>query len=281
MPMALLALIAMPFGLEAQPLLVMGWGLDAMMAIAAFVARLPGAVILLPAFGLMPLLLIVLGGLWLLLWRGNWRFAGLLPIAAGLAAAPFAARPDIWIDREGQVIAVRLKDGSLSAPKTRKGEFSLKAWLEADGDGRAPRDVAKGVGFQCDEQSCLAMVRGRIVSHVLHPGAFADDCRRAAVLISSLPVTGPCPALRVIDAHDLWEKGAQTISFAEDSGLAGGAAPVRVETVAEGRGARPWATVRHRRELIAPAPSGPEITASSGKDGEGASAPAGLEAAFQ
>jgi hypothetical protein len=112
--------------------------------------------------------------------------------------------------------------------------------------------------------------------------ALADDCRRAAVLISSLPVTGPCPGPRVIDAHDLWEKGAQTISFGEDARSGGSAAaPLRVETVAEGRGARPWAPVRHRRELIAPAPSEPEITASSGKDAESASGSAGAVAASQ
>jgi competence protein ComEC len=229
MPMALLTLIAMPFGLEAWPLIAMGAGIDAMLAIAAWVSRLPGAVILLAAFDLTPLLLMLFGGLWLLIWRTGWRLAGLVPIAAGLALAPFAARPDIWIDREGQVIAVRLKDGSLSAPKSRKGEFSLKAWLEADGDGRAPRDVAKGAGFQCDEQSCLALVGGRIVSHVFHPGALADDCRRAVILIATMPVTEPCPGPDVIiDARELWEKGAQTIILGRGPGAAfapGGGSP--------------------------------------------------------
>jgi competence protein ComEC len=34
MPMALLTLLAMPFGLEAGPLLAMGWGIESMVAIA-------------------------------------------------------------------------------------------------------------------------------------------------------------------------------------------------------------------------------------------------------
>lgn len=229
MPMALLSLVAMPFGLEAWPLIAMGWGIDMMLGVAGIVAGLPGASIPVPAFGLPPLLAMVGGGLWLLLWRGTWRFAGLVPIAAGLAAAPFAPRPDIWIDREGQVIAVRMADGRLSAPKTRKGEFSLKAWLESDGDARKPREAAKGEGFQCDEHSCLALVRGRIVSHVFHPAALADDCRRASVLIASIPVTEPCPApLVLIDARDLWEKGARTVFLGGSAGasgrVAGGAA---------------------------------------------------------
>ncbi len=258
MPMALLALVAMPFGLEGGPLLVMGAGIDIMLGVASFVSRLPGAVILVPAFDLAPLLLMVFGGLWLLLWRGGWRIWGLVPIAAGLAAAPFAARPDIWVDRDGQVIAVRLKSGTVSAPKSRKGAFSLKTWLEFDGDGRNPREVAKGAGFQCDEQSCLALVRGRIVAHVFHPGALADDCRRASVLIASLPVTEPCagPEL-VIDSRDLWEKGAYVVRFAPGSGAAADA--IVAENVAEARGVRPWVVVRHRRELIQPAPEAPQV----------------------
>jgi competence protein ComEC len=256
MPMALLALIAMPFGLEAWPLALMGLGIELMLAVAAFVAGLPGAVIAVPAFGLPVLLLMVSGGLWLILWRGGWRYWGLVPIAGGLALAPFGAHPDIWVDRDGHVIAVRGRDGRLTAPKTRKGEFSLRAWLESDGDARAPREAAKGEGFQCDEHSCLALVRGRLVSHVTHPAALADDCRRAAVLISPLPVLGDCPAPAVvIDARDLWENGAHTIRFGER---------LLLRKVTQSRGVRPWVAIRRRRDVIPPTAPEPK------RDGEGA-----------
>lgn len=250
MPMALIALIAMPFGLEAVPLRVMDWGIGVMLKVANFVASLPGAVISVPAFSLSALLAMAAGGLWFVLWRGRWRYFGLMPVAAGLAAAPFAERPDVFVDREGYLIAVRMKDGQLFAPKTRKAEFSMRAWLEADGDARPPREVMKGSGFQCDEQSCLALLRGKILSHVTHPAALADDCRRAAVVVSPLPVAQPCPhPAAVIDARALWEKGAHAL-YIEPGGI-------RVETVAESRGRRPWVTVRSRRELIAPAPAEP------------------------
>jgi len=261
MPMALLTLAAMPFGLEAGPLTLMGWGIEAMIAVARFVSGLPGAVIPVPDFPLTALLLMVGGGLWLLLWRGRWRLWGLLPIAAGLAVAPFAARPDIWIDREGVVIAMRMKDGRLSAPKTRKGEFSLKVWLEGDGDMRTPKEVAKGNGFQCDEQSCLGLLAGRIVSHVTHPGALGDDCRRAGVLITPLPAGENCTGPDVvIDAGALWEKGAHTIRI--------GPGGIVVQSVAESRGKRPWVIVRHRRELIRPAPDAPIAAGKSRRDME-------------
>ncbi len=49
MPAALAALIAMPFGLEALPLWVMGWGIEAMVWVAHRVAEIPGAVLRVPA----------------------------------------------------------------------------------------------------------------------------------------------------------------------------------------------------------------------------------------
>lgn len=49
MPAALVALILMPLGLEALPLKVMGWGVDAMLWTAERVASLPGAVLHVPA----------------------------------------------------------------------------------------------------------------------------------------------------------------------------------------------------------------------------------------
>ena len=59
MPMALISLILMPFGLEALPLAAMGVGIEAMVAIGEWVARLPGAVSVLPAISGTALLLMV------------------------------------------------------------------------------------------------------------------------------------------------------------------------------------------------------------------------------
>ncbi len=50
MPMALLALIAMPFGLEAWPLHAMGFGIELMVMTAQRVASWPGAVSILPQY---------------------------------------------------------------------------------------------------------------------------------------------------------------------------------------------------------------------------------------
>ena len=49
MPLAVLAFALMPFGLEAWALAPMGWGIDAIIWVAKWVAALPGAAIAVPA----------------------------------------------------------------------------------------------------------------------------------------------------------------------------------------------------------------------------------------
>src|SRR5260221_14139961 len=79
----LLALLAAPFGLDGPLWWLMGEGIDRMIAVALFVAGLPGAVGRMAAFGVGPLLLGT-GGL-VVLWLGKTpvRFIG-----AGLVVAP-------------------------------------------------------------------------------------------------------------------------------------------------------------------------------------------------
>lgn len=255
MPMALLTLLVMPLGLEAWPLYIMDFGIRVMMLIAEAVAALPGATIAVPAFRDAALLLMVAGGLWLAIWAGRWRYWGLAAVGAGLALAPFTERPDIWIARDGRVVAVRGKAGEMAVADTRKGTYQLASWMEADGDIRAPKDARKGGPFVCDTQSCIAMVKGRLVSHVLEPAALVDDCGRAAILVASFAMRERCTGPRVvIDLGDLRERGAHTLALRRGEMV--------VHTVAEGRGVRPWVLRYHRREII------PAVAAEAKPEGD-------------
>ena len=104
--MALISLIVMPFGLEAWPLYAMGFSIELMVGIGEWVASLAGAVTVLPSISGTALLL-VLGGLWLCLWQTRTRAFSLVIIAAGLALAPQANRPDVLIERDGAIAALR------------------------------------------------------------------------------------------------------------------------------------------------------------------------------
>jgi competence protein ComEC len=245
MPAMIVALMAMPFGLDEWPLKVMGFGIDVMMMLAKWVASLPGALIPVPAFPFAALLIMICGGLWLMIWRRPWRLFGLAVIGVGLALTSIHNRPGILVDRDAKVVAIRDKDGKLQAPKSRRAFYTIAQWLKADGDGRKPKDASTGAGWQCDAYSCLALVKGKLVSFIAKPDAIHDDCERAAVLIAPMDIRQPCPAPKIIlDRVTLWEKGAASIAIAD--------ARMTLRTASEWRGVRPWSPARHRREVIPP-----------------------------
>jgi len=247
MPAMIVALIAMPFGLDEWPLRVMGWGIDAMMTVARWVASLPGSLVFVPGFPFAALFVIICGGLWLIVWRRPWRLFGLAAIGAGIALTSIHYRVDIYVDRDAKVVAVRGKDGKLQAPKSRRAFYTIAQWLKAEGDERQPKEASMGAGWQCDAYSCVTLVKGKLVSFIAKPDAIREDCERVAILIAPMDILQPCPAPKIIlDRGALWERGSATI---EISG-----AGLILHTASERRGVRPWSPARRRREVIPPEP---------------------------
>ena len=234
MPAALAALVAMPFGLEAAPLRLMGLGIDAMVWCAHAVASLPGAVGRVPAIPTHAFVLIVAGGLWCALWGTRWRLLGVVPIALGLMLAPTAPRPDVLVGRGATLVAVRGADGKLSALAGRSSAFELARWLEHDGDGRPAAEAGKGAAFRCDREGCVTRVKGLVLAVANSAGALRDDCARARILVRRFARHKGCrPEGTTIDIDDVSRRGAHALT------IEGG--KVRLDTVAGTRGDRPWA----------------------------------------
>ncbi|HWK39410.1 MAG TPA: ComEC/Rec2 family competence protein [Hyphomicrobium sp.] len=241
MPAALAALVVMPLGLEVIPLSVMGWGIDAMVWVAFRVAELPGAVINVPAIPTIAFLLMVAGGLWLVLWQTRWRLAGFAVIAAGIALAPTLRMPDLLIGRDGALVAVRGAGGELSAIGASRSSFELQRWVEHDGWRSGIETAVRGATFNCDGIACAATVSGIPLAVVRHPAAFAEDCRRAGILVSELVSPRDCTGPKtVVDFFAARRQGAHAIYIDPDG-------TIRVETVAGVRGMRPWSMPPERR----------------------------------
>jgi competence protein ComEC len=75
------------------------------------------------------------------------------------------------------------------------------------------------------------------VALVRTESALAEDCWRADVVISAVPVRIRCPAPGgVVDRFDVWRDGAHAVWLASDR--------IRIESVAGRRGDRPWVLKR-------------------------------------
>jgi competence protein ComEC len=239
MPMAVLSLLAMPFGLEAWPLRAMGLGIELMVGAGQWVASWPGAVTVLPRISGQALALIVLGGLWLCLWRTRARALGLVIAAFGIALAPGGERPDVLIEREGATAALRAQSGNLVFPPATAAGYSVDNWLLADGDDRDVAAASPEEGaFRCDSLGCIGTVKGKIVALIRHEGAVEEDCRIADIVIAPFTIGQRCRAARVIvDRRVLKAEGAHALYI---EGLS-----IRTETVAASRGRRPWVPDRN------------------------------------
>ena len=213
MPAGLLALVAMPFGFDAPLWRLMGVGIDWMVAVAVWVANLPGAVGHVPAFGVGAVLLATAGLVVVCLLRSPLRFAGAGFVVAGCAVAMMAARPDVMVSAGGDVVAVRGADGRLSAVKFGSDTLSVREWLAADGDARLPNDRAVAAGFACDPDGCVArLANGAAVAVSRAAAAFADDCTRAVLIVTLRVAPTDCAAM-VLDRTTLRSNGAMALTY--------------------------------------------------------------------
>ncbi|WP_137392010.1 ComEC/Rec2 family competence protein [Rhodoligotrophos defluvii] len=247
MPFLLVSLLLMPVGLEFPPLVVAGIGIDGLIRIANAVAALPGAASMIPVQPIGAILLILAGILWLCLSRTLLRFAGLAPILAGLALAPHGARPDLLVEREGRIIALRNEAGLLALSDGRRGRFAAKVWLARDGDEASHGDAARREGLACEKRNCTGLLRGEIaLAYVNEPDALRLVCRHARVVIVPFRADNrDCPSAEVfIDRRVLLAEGAHRIDREADGRLT-------VATARRAAGRRPWVIENHRQAWAA------------------------------
>jgi competence protein ComEC len=207
MPAGLLGLAAMPFGLDGVFWNLMGLGIDWMIVVTVWVAALPGAIGRMAAFGAGPLVLATIGIVLLGLLRTPLRWLGAGALVAATLWAVVVRQPDILVSGDGHSVAVRDRDGQLRVMRSTKDAFLVREWLAADADSRVATDPALSNGVSCDPDGCVVeMAGGRLVALALQPEALADDCVRAAVIVTSRQAPVDCGAL-VIDQERLRRQG--------------------------------------------------------------------------
>ncbi|CUW40710.1 ComEC [Magnetospirillum sp. XM-1] len=254
MPWALVMFVLMPLGLESLALVPMGWGVEGVNRVAVWVASWPSSAVTLPILPLWAMVTFTLGGSWLCLWRGRWRWWGVLPMAAALASMAFARPPDLLVDGRGDGMAVRAGDGTLLL-NGKGGRILKDTWSRRAGPAASERWPKKSSSrdgrLRCDESGCLWRVDGRVVALVKDEDNPEKACAGADVVVSSVPLRGTCRGARVlIDRFDLWRRGPHALWLEPDG--------VRVETVAGWQGDRPWAWHPHpRKKAKAPAQTAP------------------------
>jgi competence protein ComEC len=249
MPAGLLALVAMPFGFDGFFWQLMGLGIDWMIAVALWVASLPGSVGRMSAFGVGPLLLCSAGLILVCLLRSPLRWTGALLMAVASLWAIRVPLPDVLISGDGQVVAVRNTAGTLSVLKTGNDAFSVREWLAADADARNPKDKTLTEGVLCDAIGCATrLLDGRFVVLSFNAEALAEDCEKAALVVSPREAAVACVAM-LVDRKRWRQTGALSLRR-DQNGFA-------IEPVRPAGTDRPWAPQPASAGEAAVTPSSP------------------------
>jgi competence protein ComEC len=236
MPAGMLGLVAMPFGFDDALWRLMGMGIDWMDAIALWVASLPGAVGRVPAFGTGPLLLCTVGLVMLCLMHSPLRWGGAAAIVATVFWIFATPLPHVLVAPSGDLLAVRGADGKLAIVKKGGDAFAVKEWLAADADARTTADPSLAAGVVCDAVGCNARLADRsLVALTIGPEAFAEDCQRAGLVVSSRTAPPDCPTM-TIDRNMRMRSGALALRRVGSSWEITPARPDGFD--------RPWARMR-------------------------------------
>ncbi|HEY3640725.1 MAG TPA: ComEC/Rec2 family competence protein [Xanthobacteraceae bacterium] len=249
LPWGVLTCLLMPFGLERLALVPMGWGIDITIWVAQHVSALPGDVWAMPRLPALGLLLIALGGLWLCLWRGSWRWWGMAAIVAGFASMMLTRPPDILITDGGRFVAARAPDGHYFVAAD-KGEKIVRSFFASEtGATLAPWPAAGSAaegGLDCAGKLCRYTARSRQVAIVTGIAALPIKCAGLDAIVSQVPAGFRCRSIvPVIDRIDSWRRGAVALWLDKDG--------IAIESANESRGDRPW--VPHPRPKPPPVPA--------------------------
>ncbi|MCT4656048.1 MAG: ComEC family competence protein [Cohaesibacter sp.] len=255
MPMGLVSVLAVPFGLLALPLAVMEWGLLQLVAIANWVVGLTPSDILLAAAPAGLALFAAIALVLLALHHGRLAALSVIVFSLPFLQQVWQDKPALWIAESGRALALRKADGGWQIFGVRQNSFLETALLRSDGDQRAiagerPREVQTKAAitkdallsfYGCDREACsirylpqtaqdkksaeagleLANKEGTVLPEraialalIKKPSAFGEECRRADIIISSLPAPPGCAdKVMVFDKARLEQEGSQYLWF--------------------------------------------------------------------
>ncbi|MCC1493305.1 ComEC/Rec2 family competence protein [Cognatishimia sp. F0-27] len=234
-PMAVVAALAMPFGLDWIPLWVMGLGLDWILFVADQVAAWEGATRAIKAPQAGVLALLALGGLILCLWRGAGRLVGIGPLLLATLLWAQTQRPALLIANTGGLVGVLTEHGR-ALSKARGAGFVAEIWLENDGHGMSQEEAAALWPEPDAARTARYTLSGTEVVHLQGKRAIRawTECDAGQIIVASseAALEGDCVLL---DPARLRHTGAIAL-FAEDRGY-------RMVQAAHRTGLRLWAGV--------------------------------------
>ena len=247
MPMALVSVLLMPFGLDGLALDLMGWGVSIMLDCARYFSSLSSS----GATGLMPgsaMLAFTCALALSCLFVSRLKLAALPFLGLGIALMFGRQFPDLIISEDAKLVAARAYDGSLAVNRQRPNRFTAENWQRAYMSRTMTLPVegeAEPGAFACSQGYCvLQRADGIRIAHTEDRDILGAACADADIIVAAFPVPrrgcGAGGAI-LVSARDLARRGAAEVFVA---GISGTGKPNVQVSYAFANFERPWQ--RHR-----------------------------------
>jgi competence protein ComEC len=222
MPLEALALLLDAVGVGAPIWWLVQRSLDALLWLAHIVASAPGAVRSLPGMSTAAFALMIVGGIWIALWRTRWRRLGLIPLAAGAIWALTTPPPDVLVTGDGRHVAVRTAAG-LAMLRDRAGDYTRDMLAENGGVDGEPLLLADQPDARCSRDLCVTDIVARrrtwrilaTRSAFMVPiAAFIAACHTADIVVSERGLPKRCvPRWLKLDRRVLRRTGGVALTL--------------------------------------------------------------------
>lgn len=271
MPAVVGALVLDTIGLGTPAWWIAGRAIMGVIGIAHWVASRPGAVMVMPPLASGAFALFIAGGLWLALWSGTVRWAGLVPALAGAALVATTRPADMLVSGDGRHVGLLSADGAqLFVLRESRSDFARDNLTEIAGMRGDPVLITEWPGARCNRDACVVVLRRggrdwRVLltrsQSALPERALAAACERVDVVVSDRWLPRSC--------RPSWLK-ADRRSLGATGGLAIDLERATITSVAQGEGQHGWWRSRtypsRRRAAAVLSGAEPEAQSGSGAD---------------
>lgn len=239
MPAAVLAFLMMPLGVEFWSLQLLNWGIHWMIEGSRWVSSLPLANIILPAPSVAGYVVIIMGGLWLGIWRTRLRLLGVPLVVGGLVTSVFYTPYDLIVSEDAKRIAYRSSAGEWVFLRGDTDSFEAENWLRTAGATEAVRRKAGAENapeLLCNKTSCYIERNGHNVIVAIKRNFLKEDiCESGAdiAIADYRLVKESCDEMpHIIDREFVNRHGAVAIRLHLSD--------IEIKTTNETRGHWPW-----------------------------------------
>lgn len=240
MPLLLLTLLLMPFGLEWLVTPFVEYCLSFLMSVAAGVSAMPGSTASTPVLPFIFLLLALTVGLSLTMLRGRLLYeSSALCLVLMVLVSQHTNEPDMYISKGGKILAIKQKSGEL-AFDSRRHSYQKDAWLRLNGERDDVSPTLLQIKRNCDGHGCLyTSDRDDIptVVRVTSLEGLMAECGRAKIIIAQGINGKYCRSSGLVIDYKLLDEGPISI-WIEEGGVK------QIKTRAKSLGNRPWVTAK-------------------------------------